>query len=53
MPPATKDTLPPAIALLSNGRYGLMVTAAGAGYSTSQGLHVNRWCEDEVRVELG
>ena len=27
MRPATDDTLPPAIALLSNGRYGVMVTA--------------------------
>ena len=30
--PATDETLHPAIALLSNGRYGGMVTAAGAVY---------------------
>jgi cellobiose phosphorylase len=30
--PATNETLHPAIALLSNGRYGGMVTAAGAVY---------------------
>ena len=28
--PATDDTPPPAVALLSNGRYGVMVTSAGA-----------------------
>jgi len=27
-------TSPPAIALLSNGSYGVMITCAGAGYST-------------------
>ncbi len=47
--PATNDTLHPAIALLSNGRYGVMVTAAGAGYSTWQGLDVTRWREDATR----
>ena len=29
--PATDDTLPPAVALLSNGAYRVMITAAGAG----------------------
>jgi len=47
--PATNDTLHPAVALLSNGRYGVMVTAAGAGYSTWRGLDVTRWCEDATR----
>ena len=47
--PATNDTLHPAVALLSNGRYGVMVTAAGAGYSTWRGLDVTRWREDATR----
>ena len=29
--PAANDAPHPAVALLSNGRYGVMITAAGAG----------------------
>ena len=47
--PAANDAPPPAVALLSNGRYGVMVTAAGAGYSTWRGLDVTRWREDATR----
>ena len=47
--PATNETRPPAVALLSNGRYGVMVTAAGAGYSTWRGLDVTRLGEDATR----
>lgn len=32
--------------LLSNGRYALMLTAAGTGYSRWRDLAVNRWRED-------
>jgi cyclic beta-1,2-glucan synthetase len=32
--------------LLSNGRYSVMVTAAGSGYSRWRGLDVTRWRED-------
>ena len=32
--------------LLSNGRYGLMVTTAGSGYSRWRNLAVTRWRED-------
>ena len=32
--------------LLSNGRYTVMVTAAGSGYSTCDDLAVTRWRED-------
>src|SRR5947209_17665404 len=39
----------PAVALLPNGRYGVMVTAAGAGYSTWRDLDVTRWREDATR----
>src|SRR5438105_8714688 len=45
----TPDTRRPAVALLSNGRYGVMVTAAGAGYSTWRDLDVTRWREDATR----
>ena len=40
---------PPAIALLSNGSYSVMITSAGAGYSTWRGLDVTRWREDATR----
>src|SRR5437868_7599319 len=43
------DTRHPAVALLSNGRYGVMITAAGAGYSTWRDLDVTRWREDGTR----
>jgi hypothetical protein len=36
-------TAPPQVALLSNGRYGVVVTAAGSGCSTWRGLDVTRW----------
>lgn len=38
-----------AVALLSNGRYSVLVTAAGAGYGTWQGYDVTRWREDITR----
>ena len=37
---------PPNVCLLSNGRYSVMLTQAGAGYSTCEGLDVTRWHED-------
>jgi cyclic beta-1,2-glucan synthetase len=36
----------PASHLLSNGRYSVMITAAGSGYSTWNDLSVSRWRED-------
>src|SRR6516225_5181263 len=39
----------PAVALLSNGSYTVMITAACAGYSTWRGLDVTRWREDATR----
>jgi cellobiose phosphorylase len=39
----------PAVALLSNGSYGVMITSAGGGYSTWRGLDVTRWREDATR----
>jgi len=35
--------------LLSNGRYAVMVTAAGSGYSRWRGIAVTRWREDVTR----
>ena len=43
------DTAPPRVALLSNGRYSVVITAAGSGYSTWRGLDVTRWREDATR----
>jgi cellobiose phosphorylase len=40
------DTPTPAVQLLSNGRYHVMVTNAGGGYSRWKDLAVTRWRED-------
>ncbi|MDR3254429.1 MAG: hypothetical protein LBT31_02535 [Synergistaceae bacterium] len=40
------DTLTPEVQLLSNGRYHVMLTSAGGGYSRWNGLSVTRWRED-------
>ncbi len=40
------DTLNPEVKLLSNGRYHVMVTNAGGGYSRWRDLSVTRWRED-------
>ncbi len=39
--------------LLSNGRYAVMVTTAGSGYSRWRGLAVTRWREDVTRDAWG
>ena len=39
--------------LLSNGRYAVMVTAAGAGYSRWGDIAVTRWREDTTRDSWG
>jgi cellobiose phosphorylase len=39
----------PAVALLSNGSYSVMITSACAGYSTWHDLDVTRWREDATR----
>ncbi len=41
--------VPPSTQLLSNGRYSVMVTAAGSGYSRWRDLAVTRWREDATR----
>ena len=42
-------SLIPSAHLLSNGRYGVMVTAAGSGYSVCDKLALTRWREDVTR----
>src|SRR5260370_24764840 len=42
-------TTHPGVALLSNGRYGVVITAAGSGCSTWRDLDVTRWREDATR----
>ena len=39
--------------LLSNGRYAVMLTTAGSGYSQCAGLAVTRWREDVTRDHWG
>ena len=39
--------------LLSNGRYAVMLTAAGSGYSRWGDLAVTRWREDATRDDYG
>ncbi len=43
----------PATHLLSNGQYSVMLTAAGAGYSTWNGQVLTRWREDGVCDDWG
>jgi cyclic beta-1,2-glucan synthetase len=43
----------PATHLLSNGRYSVMLTAAGSGYSRWRDLAVTRWREDGVCDDWG
>jgi cyclic beta-1,2-glucan synthetase len=43
----------PATHILSNGQYSVMLTAAGTGYSTWNGLELTRWREDGVCDDWG
>lgn len=43
---ASPDTATPEVQLLSNGRYHVMLTHAGGGYSRWKDLAVTRWHED-------
>ena len=49
----TADSATPQVNLLSNGRYSVMLTAAGSGYSHWRDIAVNRWREDGTRDDLG
>jgi cyclic beta-1,2-glucan synthetase len=44
----TAHTPEPRTHLLSNGRYTVMLTNSGSGYSTCAGLDVSRWREDRT-----
>jgi cellobiose phosphorylase len=50
---ASPDTPAPEVQLLSNGRYHVMVTNAGGGYSRWKDLAVTRWREDSTRDNWG
>ena len=43
----------PVTHMLSNGRYAVMLTAAGAGYSRWRDIAVTRWREDATRDDWG
>src|SRR5437899_492281 len=58
VPPVVRDFTsphgsPPRTHLLSNGRYTVMLTAAGSGYSRWRHLAVTRWREDVTRDAWG
>ncbi|MGD9730711.1 MAG: glucoamylase family protein [Desulfamplus sp.] len=49
----TPDTQLPEVQLLSNGRYHVMITNAGGGYSRWKDMAVTRWREDSTRDNWG
>jgi cyclic beta-1,2-glucan synthetase len=49
----TPNTPIPEVQLLSNGRYHVMITNAGGGYSRWKDLAVTRWREDGTRDNWG
>lgn len=51
--PLEADTPTPEVQLLSNGRYQVMVTNAGGGYSRWRDFAVTRWREDATRDNWG
>jgi cyclic beta-1,2-glucan glucanotransferase len=49
----TPDTPVPEVQLLSNGRYHVMITNTGGGYSRWKDISVTRWREDTTRDNWG
>ncbi|HKB45919.1 MAG TPA: glucoamylase family protein [Chitinophagaceae bacterium] len=49
----TPNTPVPEIQLLSNGRYHVMVTNSGGGYSRWKNITITRWREDSTRDNWG
>lgn len=47
------DRMRPAVQLLSNGQYHVMVSSAGGGYSRCRDMAVTRWREDISRDNWG
>ncbi|MGV8856320.1 MAG: GH36-type glycosyl hydrolase domain-containing protein [Devosia sp.] len=56
-PTVRRMTLPlsgvPVTHLLSNGRYAVMLTASGGGYSRWRDIAITRWREDATRDDCG
>ncbi|MEK6243979.1 MAG: glucoamylase family protein [Pseudomonadota bacterium] len=50
---STPDTRIPGVQLLSNGRYNVMITNAGGGYSRWKDIAVTRWREDSTSDQWG
>jgi cyclic beta-1,2-glucan synthetase len=50
---SSPDTQAPEVQLLSNGRYHVMITNAGGGYSRWKDIAVTRWREDATRDPWG
>ncbi len=50
---SSPDTPFPQTQLLSNGRYHVMITNAGGGYSRWKDIAVTRWREDSTRDDWG
>ena len=50
---SSPDTPVPEVQLLSNGRYHVMITNAGGGYSRWKDIAVTRWREDSTRDNWG
>lgn len=49
----TDTEIAPEVNLLSNGRYHVMISNSGSGYSRWQNMAVNRWREDATSDNLG
>lgn len=49
----TDPEIAPEVNLLSNGRYHVMISNSGSGYSRWQNIAVNRWREDATSDDLG
>ncbi len=50
---SSPDTPFPQVQLLSNGRYHVMITNAGGGYSRWKDIAITRWREDTTRDDWG
>ena len=50
---STPHTSTPRTQLLSNGRYAVMITGSGSGYSRCKDIAVTRWREDATRDDTG
>jgi cyclic beta-1,2-glucan synthetase len=48
-----EDTPTPSVHLLGNGRYALMITNSGAGYSRWRDFDITRWRADSTRDNWG